>query len=138
MKLRIKETSEIFNRNLINELNSLEVANGYSKTSYELIEQYENIIKQFDKGTVISFERDAGTDSFRKVNNDFYCWESSIAPHYRIIKQNDFDVASWLASRGTIERGPIVLGTDVNIDKEGEKAKNWSVNNKNDFSFIKR
>ena len=46
MKLRIKETSEIFNRNLINELNSLEVANGYSKTSYELIEQYENIIKR--------------------------------------------------------------------------------------------
>lgn len=138
MKLRIKETSEVFNNNLINELNSLEVANGHSKTSYELIKQYENIIKQFDVGDTISFRCQAGTDSFRKISNDFYGWESSIAPWYDIKEQNDFDVASWLASRGNIARGPIVLGTDVNIDKEGEKAKNWLVNNKNDFSFIKR
>ncbi len=138
MKLRIKETSEVFNNNLINELNSLEIANGHSKTSYELIKQYESIIKQFDIGDVISFRCQAGTDSFRKINNNYHCWESSIAPWYDIKEQSDYDVAEWLASRGNIAREPIVLGTDVNIDKEGEKAKNWSVNNKNDFSFIKR
>ena len=129
---------EVTDKDLINDLNNLEVVNGYSKTTYELIKQYENILKQFDVGTVISFKCQAGTDSFRKVNNDHFSWESSIAPWYDIKEQSDYDVASWLATRGNITRGPIISNTDVDIDKEGEKAKDWSLNHKNDFSFIKR
>lgn len=131
----IKESSD---KELIDELNALEVVNGHSKTSYELIKQYENILKQFDVGTVISFPSDAGTDTFRKVSNDYFCWESSIAPFYDLKEKSSYDVGEWLSSRGNIARGSIVLGTDVNIDKEDEKYTNWAINNNRNFSFIKR
>lgn len=131
----IKENS---NKELIDELNALEVVNGHSRTSYELIKQYENVLKQFDIGTIISFPSSAGTNTFRKISTDYLCWESSKAPFYDLKEQSSYDVGDWLSSRGNIARGPIVLGTNVDIDKEDEKYTNWAINNNRNFSFIKR
>ena len=134
MKLRINESN---NSVLIKKLNKLDIGYGHSETTYELTKQYEVILKDFDINTVISFKTDAGTDTFIKVSNDYIGWQALISPHYDLKDKSTYDVASWLASRGNMMRGPIKLGTDIDIEKEAEKAYKYSISNRPRFNFIK-
>ena len=134
MKLMIKESNS---SDLIQQLNDLEVGYGHSKTSYDLVKQYEKLLKDFDVNTIISYKTSAGTDTFIKVSDDYFGWQQSTAPFYELKEKSVFDIASYIASRGNLMRSSIRLGTDVDVDLENGKYINWRRNDNSNFSFIK-
>lgn len=93
---------------LVDELNSLPVRAGDSKTSYEDVKEYEAVLNKIPEGTRLTLETVAGTDVFEKlVNNKYGEWSMSISPHNEPHDRSAFDVARWLAARGNLARGDI-------------------------------
>lgn len=93
------------NESLIDDLNSLDFVRGISKTNYELVKEYENILNRFPVGTILKHDTDAGEETFTKIDDIFWNHFRPHPPHTTTI--STFDAARWFAGRGVITRGNI-------------------------------
>lgn len=112
LSLENKQLNESTDISLVDKLNSLPKA--YPNTAkskpfadYELIVEYEKILKQFSIGTTLTHKIDAGTEKFIKTSDGW--WDHFRAPWKNINKRTSFSVGKWLANRGNISRGKIEL-----------------------------
>ena len=97
------------NESLINDLNNLPHEPGMKKVSYELIKEYQNILRQYPVGTVLIHNIDAGEERFTKIEDGEYgAWEHFRAPWKVTQWINEFDMAHWLAGRSNITRSEII------------------------------
>lgn len=121
------------NESLIDDLNGLpqEPGEKYNKSSiYDLVKEYQNILKQYSIGTVLTHNIDAGTEKFTKIEEGEYgFWEHLRMPWGVSQKTSEFDVARWLACRANITRGKI-------IQEKLNNMKIQKLNESNDSKYI--
>ena len=121
------------NESLIDKLNSLPQEPGvkYNKSSiYEVVKEYQNILRQYPIGTVLTHQIDAGTEKFTKIEDGKYgFWEHLRMPWGVSQKTSEFDVARWLACRANITRGKI-------IQEKLNNMKIQKLNESNDSKYI--
>lgn len=98
------------NESVISELNSLPAERGISKVSYDLVQQYKQVLKKFPVGTVLKHVIDAGEEMFTKIESGDVVsfWEHFRAPWKDTKKITEFDMARWLAGRAVISRSDII------------------------------
>jgi hypothetical protein len=103
----MNESIDQTTRELLYELNSLPVNNGWKTCKYELVKEYEEVLSRFPVGTVLTHETEAGEETLTKVDTTF--WEHHRAPWGNDCSTSEFDVAHWFAARGNISRSPITM-----------------------------
>lgn len=121
------------NESLIHALNNLpqEPGKNYDRSSiYDVVKEYQNILRQYPVGTVLTHEIDAGTEKFTKIEDGEYgFWEHFRMPWEVSQKTSEFDVARWLACRANITRGKI-------IQEKLNNMKIQKLNESNDSKYI--
>lgn len=92
-------------------LNSLPKKNGMSKVGYEEIKAYESVLNKMPKGTKLSFQHSAGTDTYERTSDSErgISWKQTRAPWGRVTNVSSFDLGHWLAGSGYISRGAVEL-----------------------------
>lgn len=113
------------NESHINKLNNLPSERGISKVSYELIKEYQNILKSYPVGKILRHRIDAGEEIFTKIEDGEYgWWEHHRAPWGDKQRISEFDMAEWLAGRAVISRSDIIEENlnDMKIKKLNESS----------------
>ena len=107
MRFILNESIDEKFRHLLYTLNSIPVMNGWKLVKYELNKEYEDVLRQFPVGTVLTHHNEAGEETFTKTEDGW--WDHFLSHPPRTHHQSDFDIAHWLAARGNISRGPIEM-----------------------------